>query len=78
MKLPESYWGKMVDSTGVFEETKTHIRRVDHSDGTWYYGHDEIKGGKCWPWMRLRETVDRSSNDINQMTVIDGKWSLQT
>ncbi len=78
MNIPETYWGHHVERNGVFMVLKDRICVIDHFCGTYYYGHDEIKGGKCWPWMRLRETVDRSSNDINQMTVIDGKWSLQT
>lgn len=76
VNIPDTYYGKPVDTQdGLFhcDPDGQLFRFIDHACGTWFYGHDE-RGGQIIPWMRLRETVDRSHNDVHQMETIDGIW----
>lgn len=78
MNIPSTYYGHAVASDGTFYEDNKIIRKIDHACGTWFYGHDAFVGGNTIPWMRLRETVDRSQNEVNLMVITDGVWSYQS
>lgn len=77
MNIPDTYYGQAVDANGLFHHDKTKMRIVDHACGTWFYGHDDFFEGRCLPWMRLRETVNRDHNDVHKMEIIDGVWSVK-
>lgn len=74
MHIPDTYYGRTIDSNGCFHIDKKVTRYIDHACETWFYGHDEFEGGNCVPWMRSRETVDRNNNDVHEMEIINGIW----
>lgn len=74
MNIPDTYYGQPVNIHGLFYNDKKKMRIVDHACGTWFYGHDDFFDGGCIPWMRLREEIDRSNNDVNVMVIVDGVW----
>jgi hypothetical protein len=76
MTIPTTYWGHPVDRNGLFMVLKDRICVIDNCCGTYYYGHDDLFEGGCYAWMRLRETVDRSHNDVHRMKVVNGIWEL--
>lgn len=76
VNIPDTYWGETVDVNGLFRVMEDRLRIIDHVCGTWYYGHDDMFDGGCRAWMRLREKVDRSDNDVKQMVVENGVWRL--
>lgn len=65
MSLPETYYGRLIASDGVFHEDEDVIKIIDDVDETFFYGRTIFKSGPTIPFCRIREEWVAGQQKVN-------------